>query len=47
MIERQGWQDLSAERGRFRAFLLAACKNFLANERRRDLALKRGGAFLK
>ena len=30
-------------RGRFRAFLLAACKHFLANARDREVALKRGG----
>jgi hypothetical protein len=30
-------------RGRFRAFLLAACKHFLANRRDFDRALKRGG----
>jgi RNA polymerase sigma-70 factor (ECF subfamily) len=29
--------------GRFRAFLLAACKHFLANEHDRACALKRGG----
>ncbi len=32
------------QRGQFRAFLLTALKNFLANERRRDAALKRGGS---
>jgi DNA-directed RNA polymerase specialized sigma24 family protein len=30
-------------KGRFRAFLLASCKNFLANEHDRAGALKRGG----
>ncbi|MBS0574824.1 MAG: sigma-70 family RNA polymerase sigma factor [Proteobacteria bacterium] len=30
-------------RGRFRSFLLASCQHFLANERDRDHALKRGG----
>lgn len=34
---------LDRERGRFRAFLLAALKHFLANERDRAQALKRGG----
>src|SRR5262249_62154524 len=33
----------SPERGRFRAFLLTAMKNFLANERDRANAQKRGG----
>jgi RNA polymerase sigma-70 factor (ECF subfamily) len=31
------------ERGRFRSFLLASVKNFLANERRRSKAQRRGG----
>src|SRR5436305_148964 len=31
------------ERGRFRAFLLTAAKNFIANERAKALADKRGG----
>ena len=34
---------LDRERGRFRAFLLAALKHFLANDRDRTQALKRGG----
>lgn len=34
---------LNAERGRFRAFLLAALKHYLANERDRARAIKRGG----
>jgi len=34
---------LSAERGRFRAFLLASLKNFLANEWDKSQRLKRGG----
>jgi RNA polymerase sigma-70 factor (ECF subfamily) len=34
---------LSAERGRFRAFLLASLKNFLANEWKKSRRLKRGG----
>jgi RNA polymerase sigma-70 factor (ECF subfamily) len=35
--------DLDSERGKFRAFLLAALKNFLANERDKAQAQKRGG----
>jgi RNA polymerase sigma-70 factor (ECF subfamily) len=34
---------LSAERGRFRAFLLAALKHFLINEWKKSQRLKRGG----
>ncbi len=36
-------EGLSAERGRFRAFLLAALKNFLINDWRKTQRLKRGG----
>lgn len=36
-------EGLSAERGRFRAFLLAALKNFLANEWDKSQRQKRGG----
>jgi RNA polymerase sigma factor (sigma-70 family) len=36
-------EGLSAERGRFRAFLLAALKNFLINEWKHAQRLKRGG----
>jgi RNA polymerase sigma-70 factor (ECF subfamily) len=34
------------ERGRFRAFLLTACKRFLANERAKARTVKRGGGVL-
>ena len=37
---------LNAERGRFRAFLLAALKNFLINEWKQSRRLKRGGGTL-
>jgi len=36
--------DFQAERGRFRSFLLAALKHFIANERSAARTLKRGGA---
>ena len=36
-------EGLSAERGRFRAFLLASLKNFLVNEWKASQRLKRGG----
>jgi RNA polymerase sigma factor (sigma-70 family) len=35
--------DVDPSRGRFRAFLLAAVKHFLSNERDKDQAQKRGG----
>ena len=36
-------EGLSAERGRFRAFLLASLKNFLINEWKKSQRIKRGG----
>jgi RNA polymerase sigma-70 factor (ECF subfamily) len=36
-------EGLSAERGKFRAFLLASLKHFLSNERDKARRLKRGG----
>jgi len=44
---RPGFFDsVDAEKGQFRAFLLAACKHFLSNQRDHDRALKRGGGRL-
>jgi DNA-directed RNA polymerase specialized sigma24 family protein len=43
LIEKNYLLDADAKRGRFRSFLLAAVKHFLANERDRANALKRGG----
>lgn len=43
LLARQDFAGLKQENGRFRAFLLAAMKNFLANERDRSGRLKRGG----
>ena len=42
-LERNYLAGLSCEKGRFRAFLLAALKHFLANEWDRSRRLKRGG----
>lgn len=42
-LEKNYLEDLSAERGRFRAFLLAALKHFLANEWDKARRQKRGG----
>ncbi len=44
LLERRAIDRASHERGRFRAFLLTSLKNFLASERERDGAQKRGGA---
>jgi RNA polymerase sigma factor (sigma-70 family) len=43
LLRRGSLDRVAPERGRFRAFLLAACKNFLANRRDHDRARKRGG----
>ena len=43
LLEKNVLASADAGRGRFRAFLLACCKNFLANEREREQARKRGG----
>lgn len=43
LLEREDLAKLDPTRGRFRAFLLAACRHFLSNEHDRAAALKRGG----
>jgi RNA polymerase sigma factor (sigma-70 family) len=43
LLERQALAKADPARGRFRAFILTAMKNFLAHERERARALKRGG----
>jgi len=42
-LEKNHLEGLSAERGRFRAFLLASLKHFLINEWKKSQRLKRGG----
>ena len=42
-LEKNFLENLASEKGRFRAFLLAALKNFLANEWDKSRAQKRGG----
>jgi RNA polymerase sigma-70 factor (ECF subfamily) len=42
-LEKNYLEGLSAERGKFRAFLLASLKHFLANEWDKSQAQKRGG----
>jgi RNA polymerase sigma-70 factor (ECF subfamily) len=44
LLERQDLARVDPARGRFRAFLLTAFQHFLANERERAAAQKRGGA---
>jgi DNA-directed RNA polymerase specialized sigma24 family protein len=43
LIEKGDLGGADRSRGRFRSFLLTACQHFLANERDRARALKRGG----
>lgn len=43
LLEKRALSKADPKRGRFRSFLLASLKNFLANERARAQALKRGG----
>ena len=43
LIEKDYLRSVDPSKGRFRAFLLAACKHFLANEHDRETARKRGG----
>ena len=43
LLERRDFETLRPERGRFRAFLLASLKHFLANDAARRSTLKRGG----
>src|SRR5690348_10440721 len=44
LLEKNAFAKADPDRGRFRAFLLAALKNFLANERDKKQAVKRGGS---
>ena len=43
LLERRDFETLRPDRGRFRAFLLASLKHFLANDAARRSTLKRGG----
>ncbi len=44
IFEKRTFREADPERGRFRSFLLASLKNFVANERERARANKRGGS---
>ena len=43
LLEHRSLEQVSKEKGRFRSFLLAALKHFLANQRDMEQAQKRGG----
>jgi RNA polymerase sigma factor (sigma-70 family) len=45
LLQTDALGKVDPQRGRFRTFLLAALKNFLANAHERRTALKRGGGF--
>ena len=45
LLERDFLRNVSAEKGRFRTFVLAALQHFLSNERDRAAAKKRGGGW--
>jgi RNA polymerase sigma-70 factor (ECF subfamily) len=47
LIEKRALRHAHRERGRFRAFLLASLKNYLANEWDRSRAVKRGSGVLE
>jgi len=42
LLERRDFDTLRAEKGRLRSYLLVALKHFLADDRRRAMAIKRG-----
>jgi RNA polymerase sigma-70 factor (ECF subfamily) len=44
-LEKDYLREVNPERGRFRSFLLASLKHFLANERDRRQTLRRGGHY--
>ncbi len=43
LLEHDFLKDISAEKGKFRTFLLASLQHYVANQRVHDQALKRGG----
>jgi DNA-directed RNA polymerase specialized sigma24 family protein len=43
LLEKDYLKDVDREKGRFRSFLLVACKHHMANERDHARAIKRGG----
>jgi DNA-directed RNA polymerase specialized sigma24 family protein len=42
LLERRDFRNVRKEKGRLRSYLLTALKHFLADERRRAMAIKRG-----
>jgi hypothetical protein len=46
LIQNRGYAHADPKKGRFRSFLLAALKHFIADGREREHALKRGGGII-
>lgn len=44
LLDGDGLESVSPDKGRFRSFLLASFKNFMANQRRAAETIRRGGA---
>lgn len=44
LLDAHALESVSPEKGRFRSFLLASFQNFMANQRRAAMAVRRGGA---
>jgi RNA polymerase sigma factor (sigma-70 family) len=44
LVSSEALSTVASEKGRFRSFLLAAMKNFMANQRRSEETIRRGGA---
>jgi RNA polymerase sigma-70 factor (ECF subfamily) len=47
LLEREILQSVEPSTGRFRSFLFASIKHFIAHEHRKERALKRGGGTIK
>ena len=45
LIDKDYLKSVDQQKGRFRSFLLVAIKHFVANQRKHDQAIKRGGAY--
>lgn len=43
LLDAQALESVSPEKGRFRSFLLASFQNFIANQRRAAMTIRRGG----
>ncbi|NIM60950.1 MAG: sigma-70 family RNA polymerase sigma factor, partial [Acidobacteria bacterium] len=46
LLEKEGLRGFRSDRGRFRSYLIGALKHYLADQRKRELTQKRGGAVI-